>query len=74
MIEFYNSEASKWERHVERTQNVDAFVSTDSTKIKWTDRLKNGTNKGRISRVCSGTDKKFFLSSIYKNPTSTLTN
>ena len=48
MIEFYNSEASKWERRVERTQNVDAFVSIDSTKIKWTDRLKAELAKGKL--------------------------
>ena len=48
MMEFYNSEASKWERRVERTQNVNAFVSTDSTKIKWTDRLKTELTKGRL--------------------------
>ena len=48
MMEFYNSEVSKWERRVERTQNVDAFVSTDSRKIKWTDRLKAELTKGRL--------------------------
>ena len=48
MMEFYNSEASRWERRIERTQNVDAFVSTDSTKIKWTDRLKGELAKGKL--------------------------
>ncbi|MCY3626058.1 MAG: helicase [Gammaproteobacteria bacterium] len=48
MMEFYNSEVSKWERRVERTQSVDAFVSPDSTKIKWTDRLKTELIKGRL--------------------------
>ena len=48
MMEFYNSEASRWERRVEQTQNVDAFVSTDSTKIKWTDRLKAELAKGKL--------------------------
>ena len=48
MMEFYNSEASRWERRVEQTQNVDAFVSTDSTKIKWTDRLKRDLAKGKL--------------------------
>ena len=48
MMEFYNSEASRWERRVEQTQNVDAFVSTDSTKIKWTDRLKAKLAKGKL--------------------------
>ncbi len=48
MIEFYNSETSKWERRIERTQTVDEFVSTDSRKIKWTDRLKAELTKGKL--------------------------
>ena len=48
MIEFYNSEVSKWERRVERAQNVDAFVSADNTKIKWTDRLKAELVKAKL--------------------------
>ncbi|MDE0326531.1 MAG: N-6 DNA methylase, partial [Candidatus Poribacteria bacterium] len=48
MIEFYNSEATRWQRRVERTQNVDTFVSTDSRKIKWTDRLKAELTKGGL--------------------------
>ena len=48
MIEFYSLEVSRWERRVERTQNVDAFVSPDSTKIKWTDRLKAELVKARL--------------------------
>ena len=48
MMEFYNSEVSNWERRVKRARSVDAFVSTDSTKIKWTDRLKTELVKGRL--------------------------
>ena len=62
MIEFYNSETSKWERRVERTQNVDAFVSTDSTKIKWTDRLKAELTKGRLVEF----DSEKIRNSLYR--------
>ena len=48
MIEFYNLEVSKWQQRVERTQNVDTFISTDSRKIKWTDRLKTELIKGGL--------------------------
>ena len=70
MIEFYNSEASKWERHVERTQNVDAFVSTDSTKIKWTDRLKMELTKGGLvafapERIRNSFYRPFTKSNLY---------
>ncbi len=70
MIEFYNSEASKWERHVERTQNVDAFVSTDSTKIKWTDRLKLELTKGGLvafapERIRNSFYRPFTKSNLY---------
>ena len=48
MMAFYNSEVSKWERRVKREQSVDTFVSSDNTKIKWTDRLKTELVKGRL--------------------------
>jgi len=70
MIEFYNSEASKWERRVERTQNVDAFVSTDSRKIKWTDRLKAELTKGGLvafapERIRNSIYRPFTKSNLY---------
>ena len=70
MIEFYKSEASKWERRVERTQNVDAFVSTDSTKIKWTDRLKLELTKGGLvafapERIRNSFYRPFTKSNLY---------
>ena len=62
MIEFYNSEVSKWERRVDRTQSVDAFISTDSTKIKWTDRLKAELTKGRLVEF----DSEKIRNSLYR--------
>ena len=70
MMEFYNSEASKWERRVKRTQSVDTFVSTDSTKIKWTDRLKTELAKGRLvefapERIRNSLYRPFTKSNLY---------
>ena len=48
MIDFYNSETSRWDQRVKQAENVDAFVSADSTKIKWTDRLKAELTKGKL--------------------------
>ncbi len=62
MIDFYNSEVSKWERRVDRTQSVDAFISTDSTKIKWTDRLKAELTKGRLVEF----DSEKIRNSLYR--------
>ena len=62
MIDFYNSEVSKWERRVDRTQSVDAFISNDSTKIKWTDRLKAELTKGRLVEF----DSEKIRNSLYR--------
>ncbi|MDE0686691.1 MAG: N-6 DNA methylase [Candidatus Poribacteria bacterium] len=70
MIEFYNLEESKWERRVKRAQSVDAFVSTDSRKIKWTDRLKTELVKGRLvefapERIRNSLYRPFTKSNLY---------
>ena len=48
MIEFYNSQALKWEHQTGQNINVDDFVAYDDTQIKWTDRLKSELTKGRL--------------------------
>ena len=62
MIEFYNLQVSKWEQRIERAQNVDVFVSTDGTKIKWTDRLKAELTKGRLVEF----DSEKIRNSLYR--------
>ena len=37
---------------------LNAFVSTDDTKIKWTRSTENGTGKGQISRICCRNNKE----------------
>ena len=46
MIEFYNAEASRWERRTDRQISVNDFVNPERTQIKWTDRLKAALEKG----------------------------
>ena len=40
MIETYNSEINRWERHTDRNANIDDFVLSDDKKIKWSRNLK----------------------------------
>ena len=47
MIAFYNAETTRWEHRADQKIPVNDFVSTDRTKIKWTDRLKTELQKGR---------------------------
>ena len=73
MIGFYNSETSRWEQRIERSQNVDAFVSTDSRKIKWTDRLKTELVKRRLvkfapEKIRSSLYRPFTKVHLYFNP------
>ena len=39
-IEAYNSEVDRWKR-VGRPKDIDSFVDSDETKIKWSEGLKN---------------------------------
>ncbi|MGH2479787.1 MAG: type ISP restriction/modification enzyme, partial [Ktedonobacteraceae bacterium] len=57
MIETYNSELSRWIR-VGSPKEIDDFLLSDETKIKWSSRLKE-----YFTRKIAGT---FSLSSIYR--------
>ncbi len=46
MIDFYHAEAGRWKRRTVQDVDVDNFVNTDSTKIKWSDKLKSALKKG----------------------------
>ncbi len=49
MIETYNDQAFKWERRLDRDTNVDDFVISDDTKIKWSRNLKRELKRIRIA-------------------------
>ena len=46
MIEFYRAEAERWKRRTNEDVDIDNFVNTDGTKIKWSDKLKQALKKG----------------------------
>ena len=49
MIETYNDQVFKWERRPDRNVNVDDFVISDGTKIKWSRNLKRELKRLRIA-------------------------
>ena len=48
-IETYNSEVNRWRHRENRSENVDDFVVSDDTKIKWSETLKRNMQRGQIA-------------------------
>ena len=46
MLDFYHAEEGKWKRRTVQDVDVDNFVNTDGTKIKWSTKLKSALEKG----------------------------
>ena len=49
MIETYNAEAHRWKGHQDKKENVDDFVVSDNTKIKWSAGLKQKLKAGKLA-------------------------
>ena len=49
MMEYYNGQAFQWERRSNRDINVNDFINTDDTKIKWTRSLKSKLKTGTMA-------------------------
>ena len=49
MMEYYNGQVFQWERRSNRTINVNDFIDTDDTKIKWTRSLKSKLKTGTLA-------------------------
>ena len=49
MIETYNDQVFKWERRLDRDTEVDDFVISDDTKIKWSRNLKRELKRIRVA-------------------------
>ena len=49
MMEYYNGQVFQWARRNNRNINVNDFIDTDDTKIKWTRSLKSKLKTGTIA-------------------------
>ena len=49
LIENYNVEVVRWGQWAERNVNLDDFVNSDETKIKWSSTLKQKLKSGQIA-------------------------
>ena len=49
MIETYNSEVARWEQRTDRDANLNDYVISDETKIKWSSTLKQKLQSGQIA-------------------------
>ena len=49
MIDNYNVEVARWEQRTDRDANLDDFVESDDTKIKWSSTLKQHLKSGQIA-------------------------
>ena len=49
IIENYNAEVARWEQTTNSDVNLDDFVLSDDTKIKWSRDLKAKLKRGRVA-------------------------
>ena len=72
MIDTYNAEVDRWHRRENLCANIDDFVDSDSTKIKWSDGLKKKleseqTTEFRESKIRQSLYRPFTKSNLYFN-------
>ena len=70
MVETYNAEVDRWERRINRDDNVDDFIASDETKIKWSESLKRNLQRGKTAnfseeRVRTSLYRPFTKSNLY---------
>ena len=70
MIETYNAEIDRWQRRANRDENVDDFIVSDETKIKWSGDLKVKLKRGTTTdfsqeKVRTSLYRPFTKSNLY---------
>ncbi len=60
MIENYNVEVARWEQRTDRNANLDDFVVSDDTKVKWSRDLKAKLKRGRTTEYADDNIKTSF--------------
>ena len=77
MIDIYNGEVDRWKRRENQAENLDDFVVSDETKIKWSGdlklKLKSGTitnfsqEKVRVSLYRPFTESNLYFDRVVNN-------
>ena len=62
IISFYKKELERYRREKRKIENIDDFINNDSTKIKWTRRLKFDLKKEKVIKY----DEKKIRLSLYR--------
>ena len=70
MIETYNAEMARWVQRTNRDANLDDYVISDETKIKWSSTLKQKLQSGQIAaftdtRIRQSLYRPFIKSYLY---------
>ena len=60
MVATYNAEAARWMQRMDRDTNLDDFVMSDDTKIKWSRDLKAKLKRGRITEYADDKVRQLF--------------
>ena len=66
MIHIYNTEVARWGQGTDRNTNLDDFVVSDETKIKWSSTLKRKLQSGQLATFADAKMRK----SLYRPFTS----
>ena len=70
MIEIYNTEVARWGQWTGRDAELDDFLESDDTKIKWSSTLKQKLQRGQItafseSKIRQSVYRPFTKSNLY---------
>ena len=66
MIHIYNTEVARWEQGADRSTNLDDYIVSDETKIKWSSTLKRKLQSGQLAAFADAKMRK----SLYRPFTS----
>ena len=67
MIEVYNIEAARWGQRAGRDAELDDFLESDDTKIKWSRDLKAKLNQGRTTKYTAHKVRESFYRPFTKS-------
>ncbi len=67
MIEIYNTEVARWGQHIGRDADLDDFLESDDTKIKWSSTLKQKLQSGQITEFAEAKIRQYLYRPFTKS-------